>query len=160
ALGGVVEHTGTREYGGTDLTVAESASTLFAGTPAAQSVWMSHGDAVSAAPEGFRVSARTASTPAAAFGAHAPRRYGVQHHPEVLHTAYGQKVLENFLYRGAGITPSWTMVNIVEEAIESVRAQVGERRAICGLSGGVDSAVAAALVQRAIGHRLTCVFVD
>jgi GMP synthase (glutamine-hydrolysing) len=160
ALGGVVEKTGTREYGGTDLAVSETASTLFAGTPAAQSVWMSHGDSVVAAPEGFRVSARTAGTPVAAFEDDERRLYGVQYHPEVLHSAHGQKVLENFLYHGAGIIPSWTMVNIVEEAVESVRAQVGERRAICGLSGGVDSAVAAALVQRAIGHRLTCVFVD
>ncbi len=160
ALGGTVDHTGTREYGGTDLTVAETSSTLFAGTPAAQSVWMSHGDSVAAAPEGFRVSARTASTPVAAFEDDERRLYGVQHHPEVLHTAHGQKVLENFLYHGAGIIPSWTMVNIVDEAVESIRAQAGGRRAICGLSGGVDSAVAAALVQRAIGHRLTCVFVD
>jgi GMP synthase (glutamine-hydrolysing) len=160
ALGGVVDHTNTREYGGTSLTVDEPDSTLFAGSPAAQSVWMSHGDSVTAAPEGFRVTARTPVIPVAGFEDDARRLYGVQHHPEVLHTAHGQKLLENFLYRGAGITPSWTMVNIVEEAVESIRAQVGERRAICGLSGGVDSAVAAALVQRAIGHRLTCVFVD
>jgi GMP synthase (glutamine-hydrolysing) len=160
ALGGVVEHTGTREYGGTDLSVARPDSTLFSGTPAAQSVWMSHGDSVAAAPEGFRVSAATAGTPVAAFEDDTRRLYGVQYHPEVLHSAHGQKVLENFLYRGAGIIPSWTMVNIVEEAVESIRDRVGGRRAICGLSGGVDSAVAAALVQRAIGHRLTCVFVD
>ncbi|HZP52017.1 glutamine-hydrolyzing GMP synthase, partial [Actinocrinis sp.] len=160
ALGGVVDKTGTREYGGTDLAVRESSSTLFAGTPAAQSVWMSHGDSVVAAPEGFLVSASTYGTPVAAFEDDERRLYGVQYHPEVLHSAHGQKVLENFLYHGAGITPSWTMVNIVDEAVESVRAQVGDRRAICGLSGGVDSAVAAALVQRAIGHRLTCVFVD
>ncbi|HXR73437.1 glutamine-hydrolyzing GMP synthase [Actinocrinis sp.] len=160
ALGGVVEKTGTREYGGTDLAVSETASTLFAGTPAAQSVWMSHGDSVVAAPEGFQVSARSFGAPVAAFEDDERRLYGVQYHPEVLHSAHGQKVLENFLYHGAGITPSWTMVNIVEEAVESIRAQVGDRRAICGLSGGVDSAVAAALVQRAIGHRLTCVFVD
>jgi GMP synthase (glutamine-hydrolysing) len=161
ALGGVVDKTGTREYGGTALTVAaETASTLFAGTPAAQSVWMSHGDSVVAAPEGFRVSASTDGTPVAAFEDDGRRLYGVQYHPEVLHSAHGQKVLENFLYHGAGITPSWTMVNIVDEAVESVRARVGGKRAICGLSGGVDSAVAAALVQRAIGSQLTCVFVD
>ncbi len=160
ALGGVVDQTDAREYGGTDLTVDQPGSTLFSGTPAAQSVWMSHGDSVVAAPEGFRVSARTSVIPVAAFEDDARRLYGVQHHPEVLHTAHGQKVLENFLYRGAAITPSWTMVNIVDEAVESIRAQVGDRRAICGLSGGVDSAVAAALVQRAIGRRLTCVFVD
>ncbi|MBS2961706.1 glutamine-hydrolyzing GMP synthase [Actinocrinis puniceicyclus] len=160
ALGGVVDKTGTSEYGGTDLVVGEPASTLFAGTAPAQSVWMSHGDSVVAAPEGFRVSASTPGTPVAAFEDDELRLYGVQYHPEVMHSEYGQKVLENFLYRGAGITPSWTMVNIVDEAVASIRAQVGERRAICGLSGGVDSAVAAALVQRAIGNRLTCVFVD
>ena len=160
ALGGVVDKTGTREYGGTALSVGDTSSTLFSGTPAAQSVWMSHGDSVVAAPEGFLVSARSDGTPVAAFEDDERRLYGVQYHPEVLHSAYGQKVLENFLYHGAGITPAWTMVNIVDEAVESIRARVGGKRAICGLSGGVDSAVAAALVQRAIGHQLTCVFVD
>src|SRR5579883_3393858 len=160
ALGGVVDKTGSSEYGRTALSVRETTSTLFTGTPAAQQVWMSHGDSVVAAPTGFAVTATTAGTPVAAFEDDDNRLYGVQHHPEVLHSAFGQKVLENFLYHGAGITPSWTMVNIVEEAVESIRAQVGSKRAICGLSGGVDSAVAAALVQRAIGHRLTCVFVD
>jgi GMP synthase (glutamine-hydrolysing) len=160
ALGGVVDKTGTREYGGTALTVSRADTTLFAGTPNAQPVWMSHGDSVVAAPEGFQVTARTAGTPVAAFEDDERRLYGVQHHPEVMHSAHGQKVLENFLYHGAGITPTWTMVNIVDEAVESVRARIGDRRAICALSGGVDSAVAAALVQRAVGHRLTCVFVD
>jgi GMP synthase (glutamine-hydrolysing) len=160
ALGGVVDKTGSSEYGRTALSVRETTSTLFSGTPAAQQVWMSHGDSVVAAPTGFAVTATTAGTPVAAFEDDDNRLYGVQHHPEVLHSAFGQKVLENFLYHGAGITPSWTMVNIVEEAVESIRAQVGSKRAICGLSGGVDSAVAAALVQRAIGPRLTCVFVD
>jgi GMP synthase (glutamine-hydrolysing) len=160
ALGGVVDKTGSSEYGRTALSVRETTSTLFTGTPAAQQVWMSHGDSVVAAPTGFAVTATTAGTPVAAFEDDDNRLYGVQHHPEVLHSAFGQKVLENFLYHGAGITPSWTMVNIVEEAVESIRAQVGSKRAICGLSGGVDSAVAAALVQRAIGSRLTCVFVD
>jgi GMP synthase (glutamine-hydrolysing) len=160
ALGGVVDKTGTREYGGTDLAVSETASTLFSGTPAAQPVWMSHGDSVVAAPEGFLVSASTGGTPVAAFEDDGRRLYGVQYHPEVMHSAHGQKVLENFLYHGAGITPSWTMVNIVDEAVETVRARVGGKRAICALSGGVDSAVAGALVQRAIGRQLTCVFVD
>jgi len=160
ALGGEVRRTGLSEFGATPLRVVESRSTLFDGLPTAQSVWMSHGDSVVAAPEGFRVSASTGGTPVAAFEDDGRRLYGVQYHPEVMHSAHGQKVLENFLYHGAGITPSWTMVNIVEEAIESVRARVGGKRAICALSGGVDSAVAGALVQRAIGRQLTCVFVD
>jgi GMP synthase (glutamine-hydrolysing) len=160
ALGGTVDHTDTREYGRTALSVADPGSTLFAGTPAAQTVWMSHGDAVVAAPDGFTVTASTAGTPVAAFEDDARRLYGVQHHPEVMHSEFGQRMLENFLYRGAGITPSWTTRNVVEEQIAAVRAQVGSRRVICGLSGGVDSAVAAALVQRAVGDQLTCVFVD
>jgi GMP synthase (glutamine-hydrolysing) len=160
ALGGVVDKTGTREYGGTALTLAQNASTLFAGTPDAQSVWMSHGDSVVAAPEGFRVSAHTAGTPVAAFEDDERRLYGVQHHPEVLHSEYGQRMLENFLYNAAGIKPEWTTENVVEEQVAAIRAQVGSKRVICALSGGVDSAVAGALVQRAIGEQLTCVFVD
>jgi GMP synthase (glutamine-hydrolysing) len=160
ALGGTVDHTSTREYGRTALAVSDTSSTLFTGTPDAQTVWMSHGDAVVAAPEGFAVTASTAGTPVAAFEDDARRLYGVQHHPEVMHSEFGQRMLENFLYRGAGITPSWTTANVVEEQLAVVRAQVGTRRVICGLSGGVDSAVAAALVQRAVGDQLTCVFVD
>src|SRR5215472_17490249 len=160
ALGGVVNKTGSSEYGRTGLTVRETASTLFTGTPGAQQVWMSHGDSVVAAPSGFAVTATTDGTPVAAFEDDENRLYGVQYHPEVLHSAHGQKVLENFLYHGAGITPSWTMVNIVDDAVEAIRAQGGTKRAICALSGGVDSAVAGALVQRAIGAQLTCVFVD
>ena len=160
ALGGTVDHTDTREYGRTGLSVSDTDSTLFSGTAAEQSVWMSHGDAVVAAPAGFTVTASTAGTPVAAFEDNARRLYGVQHHPEVMHSEFGQRVLENFLYQGAGITPSWTMQNVVEEQIAAVRAQIGTGRVICGLSGGVDSAVAAALVQRAVGDQLTCVFVD
>ncbi|MCX9190440.1 GMP synthase (glutamine-hydrolyzing) [Carbonactinospora thermoautotrophica] len=160
ALGGVVERTGTAEYGGTPLTVTSPVSTLFHGLPDAQQVWMSHGDSVTKAPEGFTVVAATAGAPVAAFEDNERRLYGVQFHPEVLHSEYGQQVLERFLYEGAGCRPTWTMVNIVEDAIERIRRQIGDKRAICGLSGGVDSAVAAALVQRAIGDRLTCVFVD
>ncbi|MDT3399060.1 glutamine-hydrolyzing GMP synthase [Streptomyces sp. B1866] len=159
-LGGTVDNTGAREYGRTDLTVTKPASTLFEGTPARQQVWMSHGDACSAAPEGFTVTASTSQVPVAAFECDARSLYGVQHHPEVMHTTHGQQLLEHFLYRGAGLQPTWTTANVVEESIAAVRAQVGDRRAICGLSGGVDSAVAAALVQRAIGDRLTCVYVD
>jgi GMP synthase (glutamine-hydrolysing) len=160
ALGGVVDKTGSREYGGTDLTVGDPSSTLFDGTPADQIVWMSHGDAVVAAPDGFTVTATSGGTPVAAFEDDERRLYGVQHHPEVLHTAHGQRVLENFLYRGAGIAPDWTTANVIDEQVAAIRAEVGESRVICGLSGGVDSAVAAALVQRAIGTQLTCVFVD
>jgi GMP synthase (glutamine-hydrolysing) len=160
ALGGVVDHTDTREYGRTALAVSDTDSTLFTGTTSQQTVWMSHGDAVVAAPEGFKVTASTAGTPVAAFEDDERRLYGVQHHPEVLHSEYGQRVLENFLYNAAGIKPEWTTENVVEEQVAAIRAQVGGKRVICGLSGGVDSAVAAALVQRAVGELLTCVFVD
>lgn len=160
ALGGNVAHTGTREYGGTALTVSRPGSTLFEGTPAEQAVWMSHGDSVAEAPEGFAVTASTPGTPVAAFESDEKKLYGVQHHPEVMHSTHGQLVLEHFLYRGAGLKPDWTMSSVVEESVAAVREQVGSKRAICGLSGGVDSAVAAALVQRAIGDQLTCVYVD
>jgi GMP synthase (glutamine-hydrolysing) len=121
---------------------------------------MSHGDAVEVAPAGFAVTATSGGAPVAAFEDVGRGLAGVQFHPEVLHTAQGQRVLEHFLYDVAGARPTWTMVNIVEEQVERIRSQVGGKRAICGLSGGVDSAVAAALVQRAIGDSLTCVFVD
>jgi GMP synthase (glutamine-hydrolysing) len=159
-LGGEVSPTGAREYGRTPVSVGEP-GTLLAEIPDQHSVWMSHGDSVTAAPEGFSVLASTAVTPVAAFEDLERRLAGVQWHPEVMHTQHGQQVLEHFLLRIAGCRPTWTMVNIVEEQIERIREQVGETgRAICGLSGGVDSAVAAALVQRAIGDRLDCVFVD
>jgi GMP synthase (glutamine-hydrolysing) len=158
ALGGNVAHTGTSEYGRTELKVL--GGDLHSGLPESQPVWMSHGDAVSAAPAGFRVVASTGGAPVAAFEAPDRGLAGVQFHPEVLHTEHGQAVLEHFLYEIAGIRPEWTTANIVEEQVESVRSTVGAKRVICGLSGGVDSAVAAALVQRAVGDRLTCVFVD
>ncbi|MFF4649457.1 glutamine-hydrolyzing GMP synthase [Streptomyces sp. NPDC001380] len=160
ALGGDVARTGLREYGRTPMSVSQPGSTLFEGVPGDQSVWMSHGDSVSAAPEGFTVTAATEGTPVAAFECDERRLYGVQYHPEVLHSTHGQQVLEHFLYRGAGLAPTWTTSNVVEESVEAVRAQVGSKRVVCGLSGGVDSAVAAALVQRAVGDQLTCVFVD
>ncbi|MFE2594923.1 glutamine-hydrolyzing GMP synthase [Streptomyces sp. NPDC059396] len=160
ALGGTVDNTGAREYGRTPLHVSKTGSTLFEGTPAEQAVWMSHGDACSAAPAGFTVTASTDVVPVAAFENDEKRLYGVQHHPEVMHSTHGQQVLEHFLYRGAGIEPAWTTANVLDEQIALVREQVGTKRAICGLSGGVDSAVAAALVQRAIGSQLTCVYVD
>ncbi|HUR03554.1 MAG TPA: glutamine-hydrolyzing GMP synthase [Nonomuraea sp.] len=158
ALGGEVAQTGVAEYGGTDLDVL-SEGVIFAGLPAAQKVWMSHGDSVAAAPDGFTVTASTLQTPVAAFEDTGRGLYGVQFHPEVLHSEHGQAVLKHFL-DAAGCRPTWTMLNIVEDAVEAVRQQVGDGRAICALSGGVDSAVAAAMVQRAIGDRLTCVFVD
>ncbi|MDQ2811341.1 MAG: glutamine-hydrolyzing GMP synthase [Actinomycetota bacterium] len=132
---------------------------LLGGTPARQRVWMSHGDTCTAAPPGFTVTARTEATPVAAVEDVRGRMFGVQFHPEVMHTEYGTRLLGRFLEL-AGCRPSWTMLNIVQEQVERVREQVGGGHAICGLSGGVDSAVAAALVQRAIGDRLTCVFVD
>jgi GMP synthase (glutamine-hydrolysing) len=156
-LGGTVERTGAAEYGAT--TLETSASRLLAGTPRQQQVWMSHGDTAVAAPPGFRVTARTAATPVAAVEHPERRLFGVQFHPEVVHTEYGTRVLARFLEL-AGCRPNWTMLNIVEDQTDAIREQVGAGRAICGLSGGVDSAVAAALVQRAIGTRLTCVFVD
>ena len=160
ALGGEVERTGQREYGETRASVSGEDSTLFAGQPAEQLVWMSHGDSVSVAPEGARVTAQTPGAPVAAFEDDERRLYGVQWHPEVLHSAHGQRVLENFLHRGARIDPTWTSGNVVEQLVDDIRARVGEDRVICGLSGGVDSSVAAALVQRAVGDQLTCVFVD
>jgi GMP synthase (glutamine-hydrolysing) len=160
ALGGEVARTGLREYGGTAAQTKPDTSTLLGGQPAEQSVWMSHGDSVTAAPPGFAVTAATPGTPVAAFEDDARRLYGVQWHPEVKHSAYGQQVLINFLVRGAGILPDWTTGNVIEEQVARIGAQIGSGRVICALSGGVDSAVAAALVQRAVGDQLTCVFVD
>jgi GMP synthase (glutamine-hydrolysing) len=160
ALGGEVRRTGLSEFGATQLAVTGDGGVLLAGLPATQQVWMSHGDAVFSPPPGFTTTAVTEGSPVAAFEDVARGFAGVQFHPEVLHTAHGQAVLEHFLYDIAGARPTWTMVNIVEEQVDRIRAQVGGKRAICGLSGGVDSAVAAALVQRAIADRLTCVFVD
>ncbi|UFQ17532.1 MULTISPECIES: glutamine-hydrolyzing GMP synthase [Streptomyces] len=159
-LGGTVDNTGAREYGRTPLAVSKAGSTLFEGTPTEQSVWMSHGDACSAAPEGFTVTASTDVVPVAAFEDDEKKLYGVQYHPEVMHSTHGQQVLEHFLYRGAGLKPDWTTGNVIEEQVAAIREQVSTKRAICGLSGGVDSAVAAALVQKAIGSQLTCVYVD
>jgi GMP synthase (glutamine-hydrolysing) len=157
-LGGTVERTGAAEYGATVLTRGDG-GTLLAGLPKTLRVWMSHGDTATVAPPGFTVTARTEATPVAAVENPARRLFGVQFHPEVMHTEHGQRMLARFLEL-AGCRPSWTMLNIVEEQVAAIREQVGDGRAICGLSGGVDSAVAAALVQRAIGDRLTCVFVD
>ena len=159
SLGGTVARTGQREYGRTSLSIGDG-GTLLASMPNTLNVWMSHGDAVCKAPKGFSVLGRTAGAPVAAFEDVNRRLAGVQWHPEVLHTQWGQQVLEQFLYEIADLTPSWTPENMVTEAIEEIRAKVGDRRVLCALSGGVDSAVAAALVQQAIGSQLTCVFVD
>jgi GMP synthase (glutamine-hydrolysing) len=159
ALGGTVERTDVAEFGRTEATIDTSA-TMFADLPPRQTVWMSHRDSVVAPPAGFRITGSSPAAAIAAFENSQARLFGVQWHPEVLHTEFGQQMLERFLYRGAGIEPSWTTSNIIEEAIKSISDQVGGRHVLCGLSGGVDSAVAAALVHRAVGDQLTCVFVD
>jgi GMP synthase (glutamine-hydrolysing) len=158
-LGGEVAKTGQGEYGRTELRV-EGSSVLFAEQPVDQLVWMSHGDSITRAPTGAKVTARTDAVPVAAFEDRDRGLYGVQFHPEVMHTEHGMEVLKAFLYDAAGCRPTWTNVSIIEHAVDEIRAQVGGERVICGLSGGVDSAVAAALVHKAIGDQLTCVFVD
>jgi GMP synthase (glutamine-hydrolysing) len=159
ALDGEVAHTGGSEFGRTSMTVVDP-GVLLRSLPPVQRVWMSHGDAVTVAPPGFTVTAATKDTPVAAFENVDRRLAGVQFHPEVLHTEHGQQILRSFLYDVAGIRPSWTEANIIDDQVDAIRAQVGGKQVICGLSGGVDSAVAAALVQRAVGNQLTCVFVD
>jgi GMP synthase (glutamine-hydrolysing) len=160
ALGGEVANTGLREYGSTGMNLVGAGGSLLEGQPAEQTVWMSHGDSVSKAPEGFEVLASTPSTPVAAFGSKERRMYGVQWHPEVRHSEFGQRVLENFLHDTAGIAPDWTSGNVIADQVALIREQVGGGKVVCGLSGGVDSAVAAAIVHEAVGDQLTCVFVD
>jgi GMP synthase (glutamine-hydrolysing) len=144
-LGGRVDRTGVSEFGKTDLRAEESA--LFAGLPADETVWMSHRDSVVAPPEGARVVAGSPSTPIAAFEAPERALYGVQFHPEVVHTPHGTELLKNFLYGIAEAPPSWTAAAVIEEQVERIRTQVGRERVLCALSGGVDSAVAALLVH-------------
>ncbi len=157
-LGGRVERNDAAEYGKTALEVR--GGRLFGGLPERQDVWMSHRDAVVDAPPGFTLTATTADSPVAAMEDLERRICGVQFHPEVAHTPRGQEVLKRFLYEVAGARPAWTRVSIVEQAVAAIRTQVGGAKVICGLSGGVDSSVAAALVHKAVGDQLTCVFVD
>jgi GMP synthase (glutamine-hydrolysing) len=159
ALGGEVRATGAREYGRTELDVDDPGLLLsdLAGT---ETVWMSHGDTIERAPQGFRVTAHTEVTPVAAMEDPQRGLFGVQFHPEVAHTPRGLDVMKRFLYEGCGLLPDWTPANVIERAVERIRDQVGDAEALCALSGGVDSAVAALLVYKAIGEKLTCVFVD
>jgi GMP synthase (glutamine-hydrolysing) len=157
-LGGRVDRTDAAEYGKTTVQVSESR--LLKDTPNEQTAWMSHRDTVVAAPEGARVVATSSSTPVAAFEQRERGWYGVQFHPEVVHTPHGMEVLKNFLYEIADAPPAWTPAAVIEEQVERIRAQVGRERVLCALSGGVDSAVAALLVHKAVGDQLTCVFVD
>ncbi len=160
ALGGEVDRTGLREYGATPMTVHGDGGAILAGQPGEQTTWMSHGDSVVRAPVGFEVLASTAATPVAAFGDPHRLMYGVQWHPEVKHSEFGQRVLENFLHGAAGIPADWNSGNVIAEQVDRIRAQVGSGRVISALSGGVDSAVSTALVHRAVGDQLTAVFVD
>jgi GMP synthase (glutamine-hydrolysing) len=162
-LGAEVSNTGRGEYGRTSLTVASDGpapSVLFGTVPPAFDVWMSHFDAIMSVPNGFRATAATSDAPVAALEDPAHGLYGVQFHPEVAHTYGGQEILKAFLYDVCGCRPAWTMTSVIEASVAAIRAQVGGERVICGLSGGVDSAVAAALVHKAVGSQLTCVFVD
>ena len=159
-LGGLVERTGGGEYGRTVMARTDAASLVLDPLAAEQVVWMSHGDAITQAPKGFTVTASTPGAPIAALEDRERGVYGVQFHPEVVHTERGQDVLRSFLFDVCDARPTWTHTSIIDEAVAEVRAQVGGERVICGLSGGVDSAVAAALVHKAVGDQLTCVFVD
>jgi GMP synthase (glutamine-hydrolysing) len=156
-LGGRVERTGASEFGKAALRLG---GVLGQNLPQEQTVWMSHRDSVTVAPADAEVTATSDSTPIAAFEASERGLYGVQFHPEVVHTPHGQDLLKNFLYAIAGARPTWTPTAVIEEQVERIRAQVGRERVLCALSGGVDSAVAALLVHKAVGDQLTCVFVD
>jgi GMP synthase (glutamine-hydrolysing) len=157
-LGGRVDRTDAGEYGKVDMRT--TGGTLFTALPEEQTAWMSHRDTVVAPPTGAEIVATSEHTPVAAFEDGARKLYGVQFHPEVVHTPHGQDILKNFLYEIAGAAPVWTPAAVIEEQVERIRAQVGKERVLCALSGGVDSAVAALLVHKAVGEQLTCVFVD
>lgn len=158
-LGGEVARTGNREYGKTHFLV-DDGSLLFKDLPLEQTVWMSHSDAVKTAPSGFKVTAHTDSAPVAAMEDRQRKLFGIQCHPEVAHTVYGMEVLKNFLYNACECLPNWTMSSVIEESVAKIKEQVGDNKVVCGLSGGVDSAVAAILVHKAVGSNLTCIFVD
>lgn len=159
-LGGTVANTGLREYGATDAVVEGDGGVLLGGQPAEQNVWMSHGDQVAEAPAGFEVLASTEATPVAAFGNAEKCFYGVQWHPEVKHSDYGQDVLVNFLHKAAGLPADWNSGNVIAEQVARIREQVGTGRVLSALSGGVDSAVSTALVHEAVGDQLVAVFID
>src|SRR5919112_6527678 len=158
ALGGRVESAETGEFGRTDLVLREDGGKLLGGLPEEQSCWMSHRDAVFEAPEGFTPLASTPSSPVAACELPDRGLYGIQFHPEVVHTPYGTEILTRFLRDVAGCEQQWSPKSVIAEQVEKIQAQVGEGRVICGLSGGVDSSVAALLVHKAVGDKLTCVF--
>jgi GMP synthase (glutamine-hydrolysing) len=160
ALGGTVEGAEAGEFGRTELTLREDGGRLLGGLPEEQNCWMSHRDIVRAAPEGFTPLASSPSSPVAAYEHSERGLYGIQFHPEVVHTPYGTEILTRFLRDVAGCTEQWSAASVIEEQVEKVRAQVGDGRVICGLSGGVDSSVAALLVHKAVGERLTCIYVD
>jgi len=158
-LGGSVEHPQVREYGKTEIMI-EADEGIWQGLQGKRQCWMSHGDSVRELPEGFRKAAYTGNTSVAAIYSKEKNFYGVQYHPEVKHTPEGQRMLENFLYKVCGCKGNWTMESFIESQIEEIRKRVGSRRALCALSGGVDSSVAALLVHKAIGDQLTCIYVD
>ena len=158
-LGGKVEHAAASEYGRRTFTFRK-ASPLSAGVPETSVCWMSHTDHVTQVPAGFDVLAETESCPVTVFGSEEKKIYGIQFHPEVVHSEYGNKLLENFLYRVCGAKGDWTMKNYVAEQVAKIRGKVGDKKVLCAMSGGVDSAVAATLIHRAVGEQLTCVFVD
>ncbi len=160
SVGGRVDRADGGEYGRTTLTLSGDGGRLMGGLPREQSCWMSHGDAVFAVPDGFTALASSPGSPVAAFENDRRRLYGIQFHPEVVHTPHGQAILDRFLRESAGLREHWSAASVIDEQIAKIRAQVGDGEVICGLSGGVDSATAAALVHRAIGDQLTCVLVD
>ena len=159
-LGGRVHRASRREYGRAELFLSKTPGRLFRGVPRETISWMSHGDYVARFPKGFVKTAYTRSTHAAAFENAKDRVYGVQFHPEVVHTEYGQRILRNFLFQICGFNRSWTVENFIQESVHDIRKSVGRARVILGLSGGVDSSVAAALLSRALGKQLTCIFVN
>jgi len=159
-LGGRVAPAARREYGPAQLEITDPSSALFAAIASPVSVWMSHGDRIETLPPGFRSVAETPNSPIAAMADPLRRLFGLQFHPEVIHTHCGAQLLRNFLYPICGLEQNWTPAHFVHDAVDTIRQQVGQGRVLCGLSGGVDSAVVAALVHRAIGDQLVCVFVD